>query len=177
MDRYLLRKASKTDKLQIYALYKAVGKYAGGLARTADEISEQYVEHFMVCAAERGIELIIQDTLADGKIVAEIHCRKPEPKVFGHVLGDLTIAVHPDYQGQGLGRKLFQALLDMVREERRDVLRVELIVRESNGRAIEMYEKLGFVKEGRLEKRIRGVSGAFEADVPMAWFNEHYLED
>lgn len=157
-------------------LYKAVGNHVGGLARVADEISEKYIEHFMVCASDSGVELVIQDTFADDNIVAEIHCYKPEPKAFEHVLGELTIAVHPHYQGQGLGKKLFQVLLNTIGKERQDILRVELIARESNLRAIAMYEKLGFIREGRLEKRIKGVNGAFEADIPMAWFNKNYLE-
>lgn len=47
--------------------------------------------------------------------------------MFNHVLSDLTIAVDPEYQGRGLGNRLFQTLLDHVTEERKDILRVELI--------------------------------------------------
>jgi len=49
------------------------------------------------------------------------------------------------------------------------IIRVELIARESNQKAIRMYEAVGFKKEGRLEKRIRSVGSGFEADIPMAW--------
>ncbi|MEZ5557846.1 MAG: hypothetical protein R3E86_04785 [Pseudomonadales bacterium] len=49
------------------------------------------------------------------------------------------------------------------------VLRVELIARESNSRAIRFYETLGFVIEGRLQARIRNLDGSLEADIPMAW--------
>ena len=41
-------------------------------------------------------------------------------------------------------------------------------------RAKQFYEKLGFKKEGRFEKRIRGVAGKLEADIPMAWFNPKF---
>lgn len=96
-----------------------------------------------------------------------------EPSVFSHVLSDLTIAVDPEYQGRGLGNRLFQTLLDHITEERNDIIRVELIARESNTRALRLYRKLGFQAEGRLEMRIHSV-GRLEADIPMAWFNEKF---
>jgi RimJ/RimL family protein N-acetyltransferase len=44
-----------------------------------------------------------------------------------------------------------------------------LLVRESNHRAIALYEKLGFQQEGRLLGRVSIMPGQFEADIPMAW--------
>jgi ribosomal protein S18 acetylase RimI-like enzyme len=46
---------------------------------------------------------------------------------------------------------------------------VELIARESNAKAIAFYQSLGFVIEGRFERRIRNPDGSLEADIPMAW--------
>jgi putative acetyltransferase len=89
--------------------------------------------------------------------------------VFSHVLGDLTLAVHPDAQGRGIGRQLLEALLDVVVRERPHITRVELITRESNLRAIGLYRQLGFLEEGRMPGRIHSVGGGYEADVPMAW--------
>jgi ribosomal protein S18 acetylase RimI-like enzyme len=74
----------------------------------------------------------------------------------------------------GIGKKLFGALLEIVSNERPDILRIELIVRESNLKAIGFYQSLGFTIEGRLEKRIRGITGLLEADIPMAWFNASF---
>jgi putative acetyltransferase len=76
--------------------------------------------------------------------------------------------VHPAQHGRGIGRALLAELLRRVSETRPDILRVELIARESNRRAIALYERLGFRREGRLEARIRS-SGGIEADIPMGW--------
>jgi putative acetyltransferase len=89
--------------------------------------------------------------------------------VFGHVLGDLTVAVASECQGQGIGRALFEALLAAVQRERPGVERVELFVRETNVRAIRLYESLGFVREGELRRRVRSVDGGRESDLIMAW--------
>jgi len=57
-----------------------------------------------------------------------------------------TIAVARDAQGQGLGARLLQALLDEA--ARRRVRRVALEVRADNDPAIALYERFGFRREG-----------------------------
>jgi ribosomal protein S18 acetylase RimI-like enzyme len=89
--------------------------------------------------------------------------------VFNHVLGNLTIAIDPLLQGRGIGRSLFNAFFALIEKEKPEIVRVELIVREKNKRAIGLYESLGFQIEGKMERRIRGVTGELEADIPMAW--------
>ena len=88
--------------------------------------------------------------------------------------GELTILVHPKYQNRKIGRSLFTKLLEHVTSSCPHILRVELLVRESNARAIELYASLGFKQEGRLENRIQSKPGKFEADIQMAWFNPNY---
>jgi ribosomal protein S18 acetylase RimI-like enzyme len=150
----------------ITQLYREVASIKGGLARTADEISRDYVENFVTKAVENGIIVVAR---AGEKTVGEIHVYALGPKVFAHVLGELTIAVHPDFQGAGVGRAIFSELMREVRENRPGILRVELIARESNAKAIEFYKKLGFQVEGTMKNRIRSVGGGFESDIPMAW--------
>ena len=55
-----------------------------------------------------------------------------------------TLAVSPDFQGQGLGNFLFQNLLKMTESAEFALLEV----RKSNMAAIKMYEKFGFVQIG-----------------------------
>ena len=69
-----------------------------------------------------------------------------------------------------MGRALFTTLLDTVTRERPDIVRVELMTAERNHRAQRLYESVGFIREGRLDRAIRGVDGTPEADIPMAWF-------
>jgi [ribosomal protein S18]-alanine N-acetyltransferase len=59
----------------------------------------------------------------------------------------LNICVHPDAQGQGLGRQLMRRLMDVARWHQ--VRRLFLEVRPSNPRAIALYESLGFATIGR----------------------------
>jgi len=73
-----------------------------------------------------------------------------------------------------VGRMIFTHLQDLIINDRPDILRVELISRETNLKAISFYESLGFKREGKLEKRISYIENEFEADIPMAWFNPNF---
>ena len=154
------------DLPRIEALYHAVAKIEGGLARTDDEVSADYVRHNLEASMSRGLSLV---ALMNDEIIGEIHAYRPVPKVFAHVLSDLTIAVHPAQQKLGVGRALFSRFLETVRNQHPEILRIELIARESNQRAIGFYQTLGFEIEGCFKNRIRSVGGGFESDIPMAW--------
>ncbi len=168
MKEFIIKNGNSEDIGEITDLYREVAAIEGGLARTADEISAGYVGNFVSKAVESGI-IVVAHAPADNKIIGEIHGYALGPQVFAHVLGELTIAIHPNFQGVGVGKALFTKFMQQVKEDRPDILRVELIARESNGKAIEFYKKLGFAVEGRMTNRIRSVGGGFESDIPMAW--------
>lgn len=54
--------------------------------------------------------------------------------------------VDPDYQGKGIGKKLFETMLERLKREHQ---RVMLWVGEENHRARRMYERFGFREVGR----------------------------
>jgi ribosomal-protein-alanine N-acetyltransferase len=58
-----------------------------------------------------------------------------------------TIATHPDFRRQGLGKKILVHALLAARDE--GVIRAFLEVRERNEAAQNLYRILGFVEDGR----------------------------
>ena len=62
----------------------------------------------------------------------------------------VTIAVAPAHQGQGVAEALLLATCDLAVEA--GLNSVALEVRRSNGRAIALYERLGFDHHGRLQR-------------------------
>lgn len=84
--------------------------------------------------------------------------------VFRHT-GVLGVGVIEPFRGRGIGAALMAATLAAAR--RRDVTRIELHVREKNLRAIALYEKFGFVREGLMRRDVY-VDGAYENSVMMA---------
>lgn len=163
----IIRPTTASDTGGILRLYRRVAAVPGGLARLASEIDEDYVSGFVAKSLENGIALVAERS-AEG-IIGEIHASTAGLYCFSHVLSDLTIAVDPVAQGSGVGRSLFQSLLDRVIDERPDIKRVELVARESNRKALRFYESLGFCREGSLAGRIRNIDGSYECDIPMGW--------
>jgi putative acetyltransferase len=61
----------------------------------------------------------------------------------------LGISVAREAQGQGVGRALMQALCDYA-DRWAQVLRIELTVYTDNARAISLYDRFGFEREGTM---------------------------
>lgn len=70
---------------------------------------------------------------------------------------------------RGVGTALIQHLQRWASVEP-DVEKIELLVRSTNTGAARLYQRLGFVEEGRLKNRIRLSDGRLVDDVAMAWF-------
>lgn len=163
---FTIRHAGPHDHAQLLALYRAVAAVPDGIARTPAEVTGEYVTGFMTRAAVNGVELVCEE---DGRLVGEIHASGAGIASLAHLLADLTIAVAPEAQGRGVGRRLFQALLDHVIAAMPHVTRVELFARDSNTRARALYASLGFVEEGRLRARVNNSRGQAETDIVMGW--------
>ena len=162
------RKPNPQDLAGIVQLYRKVAKIPGGLARLEHEIEESYVRDFLDKSISKGVGYIAED---NRQIVGEIHAYPSGLFCFSHVLSDLTIAVDPDCQGAGIGRNLFEKIMQDVQDDTK-FTRVELIARESNEKAIKFYESLGFEREGEFRNRIKNVDGSLESDIPMAWMRQ-----
>lgn len=171
---FYFRKATLDDVESITELYWSIAEIPGGFARLRSEIDHKYVQQALLKATSVGLAVLAVDANENARIGASILAYRLGPNVFSHVLSELTIGVHPDVQGLGLGRKIFMYFLEEIEKNMPDIKRVELVARESNHKAIHLYESLGFVKEGRFEQRIQSVHGGFEADIPMAWLNPKY---
>lgn len=61
--------------------------------------------------------------------------------------GSIGIMIHKDYQNAGIGYALMKALIDIA-DNWLMLVRIDLSVFEDNERAIHLYEKCGFKKEG-----------------------------
>jgi ribosomal protein S18 acetylase RimI-like enzyme len=168
------REATIQDVDAIFALYRKVAGIEGGIARLEHEITREYITTFVHKAVDSGMIIVGENPDNPSELIAEIHAFRNGLSVFSHVLGDLTLVVHPDHQGKKIGRTIFTIFLNEIAQNRPDIGKVELISRESNMKAIQLYQSLGFRIEGRLEMRIKTTRGDYEADIPMGWQNPSY---
>lgn len=171
------RTAETSDIPRIIKLYKAVAKIPGFIARAEDEITEEYVSNFVKKSLETGLIIVGSADDNPDELLAEVHGYKLDPKGFNHVLGEVTFLVHPDHQGQGIGRTIFTIFLEEIGVRHPDIGKVELYTGESNRRAISLYQSFGFMIEGRMEMRYKNPAGDFEADIPLGWINPGFEFD
>jgi ribosomal protein S18 acetylase RimI-like enzyme len=168
------RTADADDLPRLVKLYKAVARVEGGIARLEHEVTEEYVKNFLYKSLANGIIIVGENPDNADELIASIHGYKAGIKVFDHVLGDVTILVHPKFQGKKIGRTILTIFLEDIGHNRMDIGKVELIAREGNLKAIQLYQSLGFKVEGRMEMRIKTPHHTYEADIPMGWQNPNY---
>jgi ribosomal protein S18 acetylase RimI-like enzyme len=166
-----IRKTTIEDTAEIYTLYKDVANIDGGIIRKDTEVSHEYIEGFVQKSIMNGLALV---AVIDNQIVAEIHAYTPDIYAFQHLLTDLTIVVHQDQQGKGIGKLLFERFLNEVQNHYKYILRVELFVREGNTKNVNFYKKLGFENEGRQDRKIFKATNSFDTPLHMVWFNPEY---
>ncbi len=164
----------ETHAEEIFYLYKRVSNLSGGIIRTAGEITMDYINDFITQSTKNGLILTIAHPELKNQVIAEIHAYSTSLNAFRHILTDLTIVVDPEFQGQGIGKLLFQQFLDIVKTNYPHILRVELFVRENNKSAIAFYTSLGFKKEGVHTNKIKNLDNSLETPIQMTWFNPKY---
>jgi RimJ/RimL family protein N-acetyltransferase len=99
-----------------------------------------------------------------GQVVGWCDIRRHPQPTHAHC-GTLGMGIIPGYRDKGLGTRLIRAAVGQARE--RGFHRVELHVHADNLRAIALYEKVGFVREGVARDAVR-IDGRYINSIGMA---------
>ena len=162
---YIIRPIEMRDAAGVNALRRMPGVLENILGLPSERLqsSEDFIAHLdgnqhqLVAAIsqEDGSDLIIG---AAGLAIA------PNPRLRHSA--SLGIMIHRDYQNAGVGTAMMSALLDLA-DNWLMLKRISLTVFADNDRAIHLYEKLGFEKEGLM--RLAGVrNGQYVDEYMMA---------
>lgn len=111
---------------------------------------------------KRGVPQFV--AMVDGNVVGWCDISLSTRPVFRHC-GALGMGLHPDVRGKGIGKKLITATISDATTK--GISRVELDVFSSNTRAIALYEKIGFKREG-LKQRFARFDDRYEDAIFMA---------
>lgn len=80
--------------------------------------------------------------------------------------GAFGMAVYPKYRGDGVGALLIKALSDWATDHA-SIRKIGLAVFSTNENAIKLYNKMGFIEEGRRINEIQITDGKFIDDIIM----------
>ncbi len=166
-----IRELKSGDRSDLLNVYLKVAEYNNGIARTVNEIDNAFVSNISEVNARGGLGFV---GFEGNNMIGEIHASKYGIEIFDHALSNLTICVHPDFQGKGSGKKIFKHFLEEIEKTRPDILRVELESRVSNTKSIELYKSIGFIKEGIFKNKTRNLDGSFEDSIAFSWFNKKF---
>jgi putative acetyltransferase len=143
MTAITIRAREARDLEAITEIFNCPGVVAGTLQlpyRSTDDRRE-WLEH-----SPPGLHSLVAEI--DGRVVGQSSLTPAKSPRRRHS-GSIGIAVHDAFQGQGVGSALMAAMLELA-DRWLDLRRIELTVYADNAAAIHLYEKYGFVIEGRL---------------------------
>jgi [ribosomal protein S18]-alanine N-acetyltransferase len=147
-----IRPAGDGDRVPLATLFAAVAEERDGIA------TEPPVD-----VAARAASWTLDGTLvacAGGGIVGSLHIQSSR-----HGFGELGMTVARDWRGRGVGSALLETGIEWARA--RGLHKLSLAVFPHNTRAIALYEKYGFVEEGRRKKQYRRMNGELWDAVDM----------
>ena len=148
MLNYTIRPMAAGDMEGFNALRRMPGVMENTLGLPSER-AERNAEGFQHMGPD---DHVFAAVLEDGTLIGTgnltVH---PSPRMrHGATLG---ILVHTGYQNMGVGTALMKAVLDLA-DNWLMLVRVELEVFADNERAIHLYEKFGFEKEGLLRMSV-----------------------
>jgi ribosomal protein S18 acetylase RimI-like enzyme len=101
----------------------------------------------------------------EGVLAGTIDIKRPNRRMIAHN-GILSMGVHPDFQGLGLGRLLMEELVRW--SEGHGVERIDLYTLADNHRAIGLYRSFGFETLGSRKAYVRRPDGTVADDLYMS---------
>jgi len=155
----LIREAVRDDAPALVAYFKVIGGESDYLTFGAEgldvkEEDEAAVIEAMAAAANQ----LMLCAFVDGNLAGNLSFRGGTRERIRHS-GELGISVHREYWGLGIGHELLGELIRWARESG-IIRKLNLRVRADNTRAIALYEKIGFQREGVITREFL-VNGKF----------------
>jgi len=155
----LIRAMEPSDVPALTEAWNQPAAYAGTLQLPYTSVESRERRH---AAAPNATRLVAE---IDGKAVGMIFLGREDQPRRSHV-GHIGMAVHDSYAGRGAGTVLMAAVVELA-DNWLQLRRLELGVYADNARAIALYERFGFEREG-LYRAYAWRNGAYADSLAMA---------
>jgi putative acetyltransferase len=156
----LVRAMEPADLPDITEAWNQPRAYAGTLQLPFTSLEARQQRHAAHAGSTRLVAVI------DGKAIGMIFLGREENR-RSHV-GSIGMAVHDAYAGRGVGTALMAAVIDLA-DNWLQLKRLELSVYADNARAVALYERFGFEREG-FHPAYSWRNGAWADSISMARF-------
>jgi RimJ/RimL family protein N-acetyltransferase len=163
--RWTMRPGRPTDGRALARLFADVRREGRWLITTPGSVS-QPSEAFWISELIRADEHLVLVAEADGEVIGNVLVSVDRGVATEHI-GVLSITIADGWRDVGIGTQLVAAAQRWARDRR--LRKVTLGVFPTNERAIAVYEKCGFVREGLRRQQYRS-GNEFRDEVLMAWF-------
>jgi L-phenylalanine/L-methionine N-acetyltransferase len=158
-DDILIRAMEPTDLPDLTEAWNQPRAYAGTLQLPYTSLEARQTRFAARTAGQTSLAAVIA-----GRTVGMIFLGREENR-RSHV-GSIGMAVHDAYAGRGVGTALMAAVVDLA-DNWLQLKRLELSVYADNVRAIALYERFGFEREG-LSRAFAWRDGAYADSLAMA---------
>ena len=155
----LIRAMEPADLPDLTEAWNQPAAYAGTLQLPYTSVEARRQSWVVAAPTRHNLVAVIV-----GKVVGLIGLHRGEAR-RAHV-GDIGMAVHDAYAGRGAGTALMAAAIDLA-DNWLQLKRLELGVYADNARAIALYERFGFEREG-YQRAYSWRNGAFTDSISMA---------
>ena len=162
---WTLRPGRPTDGRALARLFADVRTEGRWLITTPGAVSEPS-EAFWIGELIRAAESLVLVAEADGVVVGNVLVSVDRGRATEHI-GVLSICIAADWRDVGIGTELVAGAQAWARE--RGLRKLSLGVFPDNDRAIAVYERRGFVREGIRRQQYRS-NESYRDEVLMAWF-------
>ncbi|MGK0336747.1 MAG: putative acetyltransferase [Candidatus Azotimanducaceae bacterium] len=145
IDKVVIRAVEPDDFIGIKEIYEQPGAYYGTLQMPYP--SAQTWQERLAHTSPGASNLV---ACIDGRTVGNIGLY-PDNNLRRRHVAYLGMGVHDEFVGRGIGQRLMDAVIDLA-DNWINLQRLELTVYTDNERAIRLYERMGFVREGVLRR-------------------------
>jgi ribosomal protein S18 acetylase RimI-like enzyme len=137
-----IREANLGDSSEAAAFLAVLDSYAGGVTGGSTPLPAEVRER-LVPALRSQPQALVLLALIEGRVVGLANCFYGFSTFAARELLNVhDLAVLPDYQGRGIGRRLLAAAEERARV--RGCIKLTLEVLETNGGARRLYQSFGF---------------------------------
>jgi ribosomal protein S18 acetylase RimI-like enzyme len=159
-----VRSATPRDARAFLSFWTGIVTESDGYIRseTVEHGAGEYRRRFRADAS-RELHLLAFD---GERLVGYVTVQREQHPVTRHV-GSLAIAVATPVRGRGIGRRLMEEAIAWSRAV--GIEKLVLSVYPHNEAAIALYERFGFVEEGRLARHSRKSYGYVDEILMAAW--------